>query len=101
MSNREKLHYLLIELFGNSNVYYQAPQNTIMKYPCIKYSCEYRRKTNADNSAYLVNNRYQIMVISKTPDHPVIEELLKLPTCSHDRHYEADNLHHDILTLYY
>ena len=101
MSKREELHTVLIDLLGNSNVYYQPPQNTLMKYPCIRYSRDYVRKTSADDTAYLLKNRYQLIVISKTPDHPVIEKLLQRPMCSHDRHYYADNLHHDVLSIYY
>ena len=29
------------------------------------------------------------------------DELLKLPYCSYDRSYKAENLNHDVLTLYF
>ena len=46
-------------------------------------------------------NRYEIIVISKRPDDPVINKLENLQMCEWERHYVSDNLHHDVLTLYY
>ena len=37
-----------------------------------------------------VNKRYEIIVISKTPDHPVINKLLQMPMCSYERPYKSD-----------
>ena len=65
------------------------------------YTEEAINSTYANDSKYLNKTRYNIIVISKLPDNPVIEELMKLPYCSYDRHYVADNLHHDTLTLYF
>ena len=46
-------------------------------------------------------NCYEIIVISRKPDEPVIGKLEELPMCEWDNHYTADNLNHDVLTLYY
>lgn len=73
-----------------------------MEYPAIKYTREHISISSATNSQdYINNNKYQLIVISRKPDNPVIDKLLTLPYCSYDRHYIADNLHHDILTIYY
>lgn len=101
MADRIELQALLEELLESKNVYYQAPESGKMNYPAIKYSKQTIRKTSANNSAYSMKDCYQLMVISKLPDHPVIKKLLALPYCSYDRYYVADNLNHDILTIYY
>lgn len=73
-----------------------------MEYPAIKYTREHISISSATNSQdYINNNKYLLTVISRKPDNPVIDKLLTLPYCRYDRHYVADNLHHDILTIYY
>ena len=101
MASRLKLQSKLEELLGSKNVYYQPPESIKMEYPAIKYSVDGIDKKTANDTAYLLNKRYQIIVISKKPDHPVINKLLQLPMCRYERHYAADNLNHDVLTLYY
>ena len=101
MASRLKLQSKLEELLGSKNVYYQPPESIKMEYPAIKYSVDGIDKKTANDTAYLLNKRYQIIVISKKPDHPVIDKLLRLPMCRLDTHYISDNLNHDVFTLYY
>ena len=101
MATRLELQSKLEELLGSRNVYYQPPESVKMEYPAITYS-----KTNipvayANGSVYSKNTCYEIIVIDKKPDNEVINKLLELPYCSYDRQYKADNLNHDVLTLYY
>ena len=98
---REDLHIKLKELLGSDNVYYQAPSSQLMKYDAIRYSRKDVDTRTADDMKYSKMNCDEIIVISRTPDHPVIEKILDLPYCSYDRHYVSDNLNHDVLTLYY
>jgi len=101
MASRLELQSKLEELLDNKNVYYQPPNNLTMGYPAIRYSRNDIITNYADDMKYKNLTRYELIVISKKPDHPVIERLLELPYCSYDRHYIADNLHHDVLTIYY
>lgn len=101
MGDRIELHSLLQELLESDQVYYQAPESIKMSYPAIRYSKSAIRKMNADDRAYSMRDCYQLTVIAKLPDEPVIKKLLELPYCSYDRHYVADNLNHDTLTIYY
>ena len=100
-NDRVTLHNLLKEMLGSDNVYYQPPEDELMKYPAIRYSKKDVRSTFASNSVYSMNDCYELIVIDYEPDNPVIKELLKLPYCSYDRPYKSDNLNHDVLTLYY
>lgn len=101
MASRNDLQRELEKLLGSRNVYYQAPNSVKMEYPAIRYSRSDVDTKFANNKPYLHTNRYEIIVIDRKPDNPVIDDLLKLPMCTYDRHYTAENLHHDVLTLYY
>lgn len=101
MASRNDLQRELEKLLGSRNVYYQAPSSVKMEYPAIRYSRSDVNTKFANNKPYLHTNRYEIIVIDRKPDNPVIDGLLKLPMCTYDRHYTAENLHHDVLTLYY
>lgn len=101
MADRTGLHEIFVELLKSRNVYYDPPENLKMAYPCIRYSKSSINVQKANNKAYLKRIRYQVIVIDRLPDNPVIDEILALPNCSYDRHYTAGNLHHDVLTIYY
>ena len=101
MVNRLDLQNKLEEILGSRNVYYQPPDSVKMKYTAIKYSKDNVSFRHANDSKYSKMTRYQLIVISRKPDDPVIEKLLALPYCSYDRPYIADNLYHDVLTLYF
>ena len=101
MGTRIELHHKLVELLGSSNVYYQPPESLKMKYPAIRYSKSKIESIHADNKKYSKNTRYELIVISEDPDDPVIDKLLDLQYCLHDRRYVTNNLYHDSFTLYF
>lgn len=101
MNRRIELQNLLEDILGEKHVYYQPPESLKLEYPAIVYSKSRIDKRNANDSGYNLNTRYELIVIDKRPDNPVIEKLLSLPYCSYDRPYVSDNLNHDVLTIYY
>ena len=101
MGTREQLQSKLEELLGSTNVYYQSPPSTGMKYPAILYNKSKIDHKLANNKKYSSNTRYELIVIDRRPDNPVINKLLELDYCSYDRPYKSDNLYHDSLTLYF
>lgn len=101
MVNQETLQVKLEELLGSNNVYYQPPDGLIMKYPAIRYSKSKNQGDFANNARYSKRTRYELILIEYDPDSPVIDKLLALPYCSHERWYAADGLNHDVFTLYY
>lgn len=101
MADRLELQSLLEELLGSKNVYYKPPESIKMQYPAIKYSKKDISSTYANDTKYLMRDCYELIVISRLPDDPVIKKLLALPYCSYDRPYVADNLNHDVLIIYY
>lgn len=101
MSNRVELQAKLERILGSRNVYYQPPESVKINYPAIVYSKDSITSRYADDKKYSSANRYEIIVIDKKPDNAAINAILELPYCSFSRHYTSDNLHHDVLTLYY
>ena len=101
MASRLQLQSKLEELLKSRNVYYDPPEGLKMGYPAIRYIKSKIESKFANNAVYSLFNCYEVTVIDPDPDNPVITELLKLPMCKHDRHYTADGLNHDILTLYF
>ena len=101
MSSRIELQTKLEELLGSSNVYYQPPGNQKISYPAIVYSLDDIKCTSADDIAYLQTRCYEIILIDKKPDNAAINKILNLPLCNFDRHYVANNLNHDVFTLYF
>ena len=101
MADRLELHSVLQELLGSSNVYYEPPESIKMQYDAIRYSKKTVDSKYANDRKYSMTDCYEVIVISRLPDNPVIKKLLSLPYCSYDRHYIADNLHHDVLTIYW
>ena len=101
MNRRVELQTKLEELLGSRNVYYQPPESVKMEYPCIRYSKNDISSRHADNMKYSNLTQYEIIVIDKKPDNAVIQEILSLPYTSYNRHYAANNLNHDVITIYY
>ena len=101
MPSRVELQAKLERILGSRNVYYQPPESVKINYPAIVYSRDDINIKHANNQMYIRTNRYEIIVIDKKPNNEAVEQILQLPCCAFDRHYLADNLHHDVLTLYY
>lgn len=102
MASRLKLHEELCTVLGTRNVYFQSPGKLGMKYPCIKYSHSGVRSDRANDKIYKNVDRYEIIVIDTNPDSEIYKKILEhFQMCSYDRGYTADNLNHDVLTLYY
>lgn len=99
--NRLKLHELLCEVLGSTNVYFQPPESIKMKYPAIVYSREPIKNTFADDLVYVQSYTYSVTVIDRDPDSKIVGKLSMLPRCRQTRHYISDNLNHDVFTLQY
>lgn len=97
----QELQTILETMLKSKNVYYQPPASVRMKYPCFVYSRDNIKTLYANDNPYRKTNRYKITYISRTPDDPIIEEISDLPSCSFDRHYTSDNLHHDVFNLFF
>ena len=101
LDNRLLFHEELVGLLGSRNVYFQPPENIRMNYPCIIYSREDIYNVHADNLPYLQDHSYQVIVVDRDPDSEIVDRVSQFPMTRFDRHYVADNLNHDVFTIYY
>lgn len=102
MTDRLGLQALLVAILGSSEkVYYQQPSNVAMRYPCIRYELDDIDIRHAGNRPYTLARAYSITYISPDPDGPIVDALAMLPSCSFERHYTAENLHHYVYNIFY
>lgn len=101
MAPRLQLQSRLEALLGTRNVYFQPPENLKMKYPCIVYSRDTADTKFAGNNPYRYTKRYQVTVIDQDPDSLIPDKVAALPMCAHNRFFTADNLNHDVFTLFF
>lgn len=101
MGTRLELHTLLLGLLGNPNVYFQAPPNNELYYPCIIYAWDDTKTDFADNSPYRRSKRYQVTAIDRNPDSLIPNDIAQLPLSSMERTFKKDNLNHFVFTLYF
>ena len=101
MRHRLELHEILCKVLGSRKVYLQPPESVKMEYPAIVYSRDDIENTFAENSVYKQDHQYQIIVIDKDPDSKIVDAVSGLPMCRFVRHYEVDNLNHDVFSIYY
>jgi hypothetical protein len=98
---RDRLDLQTILESITDNVYFQPPSNVQMKYPCIVYNRDAEDAKFADNVLYGHKQRYQVTVISQDPDSAIPGQIRQLPLCSFDRFFTADNLNHDVFTIFF
>lgn len=96
---RSELHDLLLEI--TPKVYFQPPNGLIMEYPCIRYERDGADAQYADNTPHRIDTRYMITVIDRDPDSAIPGKIAALPLCSFNRFFTADNLNHDVYTIFF
>jgi hypothetical protein len=106
MDRRPQLHQHLKNLFeGEPHVYYQPPENVVLKYPCIVYKLADISEKYADNAIYMQKRQYQLTVIDRDPDSKLREALLyrlgKTFTGRFERPFVTEGLHHYVFRIYY
>lgn len=101
MERRIELHYILKDLLGNDNIYFQPPETLKIKYPCIIYKRSSMDTIYANNKPYRHKKRYSVTIIDRNPDSVIPGKIAELPLCSFDTHFTKDNLNHDIYSIYY
>lgn len=99
MGLREQLQTLLEILC--ENVYFQPPPNVQMEFPAIVYQRRRFESYHANNEPYCIERQYQLTMISRSPDESLLDSIMALPMCSHERFYVADNLNHDVFSIYF
>lgn len=101
MGKRTELHGKLTAILGSDHVYFQPPRNVRLKFPCIIYELNRYDIQYADDTSYIGTKGYVVTYISPDPDDETWENIMKLPHCSFNRFFTADDLNHWVLELYY
>jgi hypothetical protein len=96
---RLQLHDLLSGIVENA--YFQPPENYQMQYPAIVYQRSGSWSRYADNLLYRGTKQYEVTVIDRNPDSELPDQVERLPMCSFDRFFAADNLNHWVFTLFF
>lgn len=94
------LRKVMKDVSGVENVYFQPPENLLLKYPAIVYSRSDIRNRHADDMVYSQFTFYDLTVIDKNPDSLLVYAVASLPRCKFGRHYKSDNLNHDTFTIF-
>lgn len=99
---RLRLDSKLRDILGNNHTYFQPPESVKLEYPAIIYEFDNRDPSYADNLEYLFGYRFNVIHVHHDPDVEVMNEMRTAFTYSRfDRRYVADNLYHDVYTIYY
>ena len=85
---------------GDEHVYFNPPENLLIKYPAIIYRKSSIDDRHADNSIYNRNTAYEVIVVDYNVESEISDKVSKLPLCRFNRSYIADNLNHDVYTIY-
>ena len=96
---RSQLHSLLTDFVDN--VYFQPPENIALEFPCIIYKRDNAYTSFADDKPYNIETRYAITVVDPDPDSDIPMKVASLPMSTFNRFYTADNLNHDVYTVYF
>jgi hypothetical protein len=108
MGRRQELQTLLENLLVTEEepdkklkVYFQPPANVKMEYPCIVYQRNDQDTEFANNKPYHSCQGYQATVIDRDPDSIIVGMVTALPMSRYNRFFVAENLNHDVFSLYF
>lgn len=94
---------------GIPNVYFEPPENQMLKFPCAIVHMGTISTRNANNAVYKLDNSYEIRYVRRQFDDEMVNTILKgdsthnrpFAMIRHIRHYTAEGLHYDLYKLYY
>ena len=103
MDHYLKLRNILLTTLpsGNTNLYFQIPEDQKMSYPCIRYKLDDMDIRNANNNPYVIKKGYKLTIIDRDPLSAILGKVIMLPYTKFVTSYEADGLNHFVFTLYY
>ena len=101
MKSRDDIQKLLEDTLGSSNVYFQAPPNTGMVYPCIVYKFVRTDIRHADNKPYILTGKWEIHHMYKSIKNDLKEKMLfAAPYVNFDRRIVTSGVYNDYYTIY-
>lgn len=102
MASRLELHEELCTILGSRKVYFQPPESRKLEFPCFIYHLASGSTKRADNYTYNYVRQYDLLYVTKNPDDPLIDRLVRaFPLIRFSRFYAKDNLNHYAYSLFY
>lgn len=87
---------------GVGHVYFNPPEDLILKRPCIVYNRSNPDIKYADNKIYFYTTAYDVTYITDDPEDSVVDkELIKIPYCRPGRPFPSGNAYNYPYTIYY
>lgn len=103
MSKRMLIRRILTEAIRKSKEDYKLFYNPLgderLIYPCIIYKRDSVRQRHADNIRYHTHEIYQVTIIDKRVETPILDILLDNQYCVYENEFIVDNMHHTILKI--
>lgn len=103
MSKRMLIRSILNDSISKTNesykLFYNPTDNTTLTYPCVLYKRSGITQRHADNLGYHSSEEYQVTIIDKRVDSPLIDVLLTNQYCRYVNEFIVDNMHHTILRI--
>lgn len=72
-----------------------------MEYPAIVYQRAPANSKHAGNQPYNVTDQYEVTAIDRDPDSVIPKMIATLPSSRHSRFFKAENLNHDVYTIFF
>lgn len=101
---RDDLENELRLLLKKENVYFQPPEGYKLTYPCFVYNFSGLDIKRANNSTYLMKNRYTVTYMTKDPEKgmAMCKKFIKhFGLSGFDRPYVADGIYHYVFNVYF
>ncbi len=87
------------EATGLTHVYYDPPESIFMEYPAIVYKKTNMPSEYADGLKYIKHLAFEVKLICEDADSKYVDILHDFKFSNFNRHYIADDLHHDVFTI--
>lgn len=102
MARRLEFHEKLVEVLGSRSCYFNPPETSKLKYPCIVYSRDNGDSKYANDRMYRYFINYTITIIDRDPDSVIWERIMEaFELCQFERFFVSDELNHWVLRIYY
>lgn len=90
---RLRFHNALQAYVGNNiKLYFNPPEDLKLQIPCIRYSLSTFNVRHADDQVHRAVPIYDVTLVTRDVDDPLIEKLVKFPGSRFDRTYRDSSL---------
>lgn len=103
MKHKNDVGDILSNVIGDEDlVHFQPSESIKLTFPCILFKFEGFKDFFANDGRHMLREKYSVTHVYQNPEADLKEEILSaFLFASFDRQYIADNLYHDVYTIYY